>query len=651
MTQTPAHTNSVQNRSKSNVDYRALLGKSITKLKELLEQEQHLDLLSPLQSAMRRFELGLFRLVVMGEIKKGKSSFINALLGEHGLLPTFSDVATSTVFKVLYGPERKFKVFFLADVDTGKRREPLEIATAELSDYGTESGNPKNERQVDFIGVELPHPLLKKGLVLVDTPGVGGLFRAHRDISWRYAPNADAIFFVLDSVEAVISRDEIQFLKELTSKVTKRVFFVQSKIDNADSEQWRSWQARNKQILCEHLGIKSDQLYYFPVSAELKKAADDLHDGRLLIDSGFLAVLDFLNHGLIESKDREMARDIACQIDMACQQLQNEFQQQMQICQDQSKEELERIRKEFLDAKTELECWERTTYQEAMHQFGDRFADIRQKWSVQFQDELDPAGPAVTSLIRELRDSDATPDQLVGSAPRIQQDWLAVIAERTGGLQREFNKHVSQLVSETSDKLTTTPNAPIRGHLLTQSQTAVQTEIDPVRVNFGAFEATRNALYGGMAGVTIGHIAVGVLAMVFPPAAAVGLIATIAGGLIGSSMAAAEMTARRREEVLAKLQAILQNLARRCQRQAMNQFNEIVTGYERYARDAFREAAEQARRTLQERLKQIENATARSRDENQERHKALQAKVEKVKALRQHISAVPAKRANSDAKT
>lgn len=158
-------------------DYRTAIGSAWVRLRQLAEEEHRPDVLSQLEPLMRRFELGIFRLVVMGEIKKGKSSFINALLGEHGLLPTQSDVATSTVYKILYGPERKFKVFFLPDIDTGKRREPLQIAEAELRCYGTEDGNPKNEKQVAFIGVELPNAMLKEGLVLVDTPGVGGLHK------------------------------------------------------------------------------------------------------------------------------------------------------------------------------------------------------------------------------------------------------------------------------------------------------------------------------------------------------------------------------------------------------------------------------------------------------------------------------------------
>ena len=66
-------------------------------LNALALQLKQSDLLQPLKLDLERFELGLFRLVVMGEIKKGKSSFINALLGEPNLLPTSDDIATSTV--------------------------------------------------------------------------------------------------------------------------------------------------------------------------------------------------------------------------------------------------------------------------------------------------------------------------------------------------------------------------------------------------------------------------------------------------------------------------------------------------------------------------------------------------------------------------
>ena len=297
-------------------------------LQRLADTLGRAEFIEPLRPAVERFEVGTFRLVIMGEIKKGKSSFLNALLGEPELLPTSSDVATSTVFQVRYGPEKKVEVFFLPDLDTGKPAPSLLIHPDEVAVYGTEDGNPSNRKHVDYIGIELPHPLLREGLILVDTPGVGGLFRAHRDITWRYAPNADAIFFILDSVEAVLSADEIRFLQELTAKVTRRVDFVQTKIDVVDEEQSRSWQERNLTILEEKLDWPQQKMHYFPVSSQLKTLADRRQSARHREASGFPEVLDFLHRDLMQAKRHLLAADLARKLQGLSQVLgQNIFQQ------------------------------------------------------------------------------------------------------------------------------------------------------------------------------------------------------------------------------------------------------------------------------------------------------------------------------------
>ncbi|NMC19278.1 MAG: hypothetical protein GYA33_02560, partial [Thermogutta sp.] len=378
----PTHNqreSSHSNPTPDAADDRAVVMSAWTRLHRLLEEEGRDNPLAPLEPMLRRYELGIFRLVIMGEIKKGKSSFLNALLGEEKLLPTDSDVATSTVYKVMYGPRRKFKVFFLPDVDTDKRPEVLEIDESRLAEYGTENGNPNNEKRVDFIGVELPHPLLREGLVLVDTPGVGGLHRAHRRISRQYAPNADAVFFVLDSVEAVISADEISFLQDLYSNVTKRIFFIQTKTDMADMQQVEAWQQRNKQVLADKLGIPPNRLYYFPVSSKLKHIADRRHDGDRLTQSGFLTVLDFLHRGLMAAKGRQLAADFARRLGRLCRNEIRDVQERLAIYRQQSQEELKRLQQDYQAVREELEQWRRTVYPVELQKFNDRFADLHRR--------------------------------------------------------------------------------------------------------------------------------------------------------------------------------------------------------------------------------------------------------------------------------
>lgn len=252
---------------------------------------------------VRALSTGVFRIVVMGEVKKGKSSFINALLERPGLLPTNRDVATSTVFKILYGSKEKFTVFFVApDGTPATDVQPLEITKGELSAYGTEAGNPNNQKNVDFIAIELPNPLLKEGVVIVDTPGVGGLFRGHRDITFRYAPQADAVLFVVDSVEALISQDEVQFLSELR-KTTSNITFLQTKTDQASQEQVEAWRKRNLEIVRPLFGNGANQPAYFVVSSKLKESADETHSLDDFVDSGFGAVVHHLRNTLVSKRD------------------------------------------------------------------------------------------------------------------------------------------------------------------------------------------------------------------------------------------------------------------------------------------------------------------------------------------------------------
>lgn len=281
----------------------SILG-AIGKLRDL--SKTHTSLKSSADSfepAIRSLKTGIFRLVIMGEVKKGKSSFINALLGIDGLLPTDTDIATSTVFKILYGPKEKYTVFFQPASPEEEPPAPQVIDRADLLNFGTESGNPGNVKKVDFIAVEFPCPLLREGLVLVDTPGVGGLFRGHREITFRYAPQADAVIFVVDSVESVISKDEVLFLSELLT-ITSNITFVQTKSDQASTEQVTAWKTRNQEILQSQLGPSAGLLPYFVVSSKLKQMADKAQSLDDFVDSGFNEVVHHIHNRLVSCRDQ-----------------------------------------------------------------------------------------------------------------------------------------------------------------------------------------------------------------------------------------------------------------------------------------------------------------------------------------------------------
>jgi len=282
---------SPQNTNSLNKQTTEQLVSMFEKLSPLLNMDESLERIRP---AINAFRAGKCTLVVIGEIKKGKSSLINALLGLKNVLPVSSNVATATVFRVVYGPKRRNVVLLRSRPDSETEVTPdditvdyiiqendrlanqkivlreIEVSDEELDLYGTEDGNPRNEKGVDHIRIEVPSEILKSGLEIIDTPGLGGLMKLHADITWNYIPKADAVLFVLESVQSPFTKDEQIFL-EAIKKATPLIVFAQTKIDVVDTAKWSSWQERNLEEISKILGIPQQEVPYFPVSSEDKQ--------------------------------------------------------------------------------------------------------------------------------------------------------------------------------------------------------------------------------------------------------------------------------------------------------------------------------------------------------------------------------------------
>ena len=110
---------------------------------ELLETIQTLDRMDLTAGRQRLAELSekltheQFNLVVMGQFKRGKSTFINALLGAP-IVPTSIVPLTSVVTILRYGQQRRAVVNFLDD-----RRQ--EVPLEDIAQFVTEKQNPENK--------------------------------------------------------------------------------------------------------------------------------------------------------------------------------------------------------------------------------------------------------------------------------------------------------------------------------------------------------------------------------------------------------------------------------------------------------------------------------------------------------------------------
>lgn len=183
------------------------------------------ETIQELESLRHKFLESRFYLVFLGQFKRGKTSLLNAFVGT-SLLPTGVLPLTSIVTIVRYGATPKVHVKFLDN-------STCEIGMGDLPLYVTEKGNAKNKKQVAEVEVLYPADLLRDGLCLVDTPGIGSIFEHNTRIAYDFVPRSDAAIFVF-SPESPLSQSELDFLRHLRAYVDK-IFFVFNKVDQVSA--------------------------------------------------------------------------------------------------------------------------------------------------------------------------------------------------------------------------------------------------------------------------------------------------------------------------------------------------------------------------------------------------------------------------------
>lgn len=245
------------------------------------ERGQEFELPDPPEEfvrALAELSCDTYQILVVGEVKRGKSSLLNALLGRD-LLPTDVGVATSQVFRISHAEREAYRVRF-------EDNSELTITAAELPQYGSQvvadaNGKPRLDQIIKWIEVETPFSVLPKGVSVMDTPGVGGLNLAHAEITNRFIRHADAVIFVLDS-ERPIGHAEIDFLRSILRR-TRNVLFAQTKIDKRKREEWEDMRARHEEIIRRNVGQQLADCRVWPISSKLlRQSASSPTNAELL---------------------------------------------------------------------------------------------------------------------------------------------------------------------------------------------------------------------------------------------------------------------------------------------------------------------------------------------------------------------------------
>ncbi|MBN1795207.1 MAG: dynamin family protein [Sedimentisphaerales bacterium] len=286
--------------------------------------------ISSLNELKDRFLTGRFHLAVLGQFKRGKSTLLNALLGQ-AVLPTAVVPLTAIPTFIQAGQEFSAKVLF------EDKKPPAEYTASDsnklvdfLLKYVAETNNPANQLNVRQVEVYHPAEILRNGVVLIDTPGIGSTYKHNTEATLNFLPQCDAAMFLV-SADPPITEVEIEFLKQVRRKIPK-LFFILNKVDYLNEQEKEEILSFVKKVISEQVGVEKET-DIFCVSARLGLQARENNNSGLWNNSGLDKVetylIDFLANKKTEAlrqavrkKAADILTDVLMQVHLSVKSLQ-----------------------------------------------------------------------------------------------------------------------------------------------------------------------------------------------------------------------------------------------------------------------------------------------------------------------------------------
>jgi gas vesicle protein len=272
-----------------------------------------------LRQTRRRLTEDGVRVLVVGEFKQGKSNLVNALLNA-SVCPIDDDIATTVPTIVRYAEEPAAKVVREFGGEAPAESKPVPVDR--LADYVCDPGN---RRGITCAEVGVPRTLLSGGLVVVDTPGVGGLASMHGAATISALPLADAVVFVSDA-GSEFTAPELDFLRH-AAQVCPNIVCALTKIDLYP--HWR----RIAELDRQHLANAELEAEVVPVSSTLRLHAVRTNDHMLNTESGFPVLIGHLRDRIAGQADQLACRAAAQDVLAITEQLTTTMRAQLQVYQ------------------------------------------------------------------------------------------------------------------------------------------------------------------------------------------------------------------------------------------------------------------------------------------------------------------------------
>jgi len=204
--------------------YRALL----PRIQEVCDQFHIVSLNRQIEACENLLqEDQLIDVAILGQFKSGKSSFFNSLIGKP-ILPVGVIPVTTTITRLQYGKRERA----IARHFDGQQTE---VDIEAIEEFTSEAKNPANQKNVEVVDVELPSLEKYAGLRLVDTPGLGSIFKYHMETSENWLPEVGTALLAISS-DRPLAQNDLQLIRDLR-KHTPKIVLLLTKADLLSPEQ------------------------------------------------------------------------------------------------------------------------------------------------------------------------------------------------------------------------------------------------------------------------------------------------------------------------------------------------------------------------------------------------------------------------------
>jgi GTPase SAR1 family protein len=208
------------------------------------------------RSQMQRLHEEALKVLVVGEFNTGKSTVLNALLGQK-ILPAYPVPTTALLTEVKWGDQPRAILHYRPSGD-GSQKMSLEVPIPELETYLVINGSEEN--LYERIELFWPLPLCRSGIELLDSPGLDD-DDVYLEATMQRVPYVDAILFVL-GCETLPTKEESLMIDRMRSAGHDTIFFLCNRFDLVEPS-CREMVKRRRIAQLSPLSVYGDQYIFF----------------------------------------------------------------------------------------------------------------------------------------------------------------------------------------------------------------------------------------------------------------------------------------------------------------------------------------------------------------------------------------------------